>query len=109
MTETADGSITETFSFETHPSLYRHLDLSVDGAVATITIEIQEDEGLKPGYALKLNSYDLGVDIELADAVQRLRFEHPEVSCVVVTSALEGMFSSGANIFMLGVRRMISK
>ena len=102
MTETADGSIAETFSFETHPSLYRHLDLSVDGAVATITIEIQEDEGLKPGYALKLNSYDLGVDIELADAVQRLRFEHPEVSCVVVTSALEGMFSSGANIFMLG-------
>ncbi len=92
----------ETFSFQTHPSRYRHLDLSVDGAVATITFDIQEEQGLKDGYTLKLNSYDLSVDIELADAVQRLRFEHPEVAAVVVTSALDGMFSSGANIFMLG-------
>ena len=91
-----------TFSFQTHPSRYKHLDLSVDGAVATITIDIQEDQGLRDNYTLKLNSYDLSVDIELADAVQRLRFERPEVSAVVVTSALDGMFSSGANIFMLG-------
>jgi benzoyl-CoA-dihydrodiol lyase len=91
-----------TFSFQTHPSRYKHLKLSVDGGVATITFDIQEDQGLRDGYTLKLNSYDLSVDIELADAVQRLRFEHPEVSAVVVTSALDGMFSSGANIFMLG-------
>ncbi len=90
------------FSFETHPSRYRHMALSVDGPVATLTLRIQEDGGLRPGYALKLNSYDLGVDLELADAVTRLRFEHPEVGCVVVTSGIEGIFSSGANIFMLG-------
>ena len=87
-------------SFETHPSRYKHIKLNIDGAIATITLDIQEDEGLFEGYALKLNSYDLSVDIELADAVQRLRFEHPEVACVVITSGIEGMFSSGAN--MLG-------
>jgi len=91
-----------TFSFQTHPSRYKHLVLSVDGPVATITFDVQEDQGLCDGYTLKLNSYDLSVDIELADAVQRLRFEHPEVSAVVITSALDGMFCSGANIFMLG-------
>ena len=89
-------------SFQTHPSAYRHLKLEVEGAVARIKLAIQEDQGLRPGYELKLNSYDLSVDIELADAVTRLRFEHPEVTCVVVTSALEGVFSAGANIFMLG-------
>ena len=89
-------------SFETHPSRYKHLRLSVQGAVARLALDIQENEGLRPGYVLKLNSYDLGVDIELADAISRLRWEHPEVGCVVVTSDKDGIFSSGANIFMLG-------
>jgi benzoyl-CoA-dihydrodiol lyase len=89
-------------SFETHPSRYKHLQLEVKGAVAWLKLNVQENEGLRPGYQLKLNSYDLGVDIELADAVQRLRFEHPEVACVVITSAQAGVFSAGANIFMLG-------
>jgi benzoyl-CoA-dihydrodiol lyase len=88
--------------FETAPERYRHLRLELDGPVARVLLDVKEDEGLRPGYALKLNSYDLGVDIELADAVQRLRFEHPEVGCVVITSAQEGIFSAGANIFMLG-------
>jgi benzoyl-CoA-dihydrodiol lyase len=88
--------------FETHPSRYKHLRLEIDGAVARVLLDVQENEGLKEGYELKLNSYDLSVDIELADVVQRLRFEHPEVSCVVVSSALEGAFCAGANIFMLG-------
>ncbi|MDP7062262.1 MAG: 2,3-epoxybenzoyl-CoA dihydrolase [Planctomycetota bacterium] len=92
----------EVICFETHPDCYKHLKIEVDGPVARILIDIQEHEGLRPGYALKLNSYDLSVDIELADAVQRLRFEHPEVGAVIVTSAQEGVFSSGANIFMLG-------
>ena len=97
-TETAQ----EVIDFETHPDRYKHLKLEVDGPVARILLDIQENEGLRPGYALKLNSYDLSVDIELADAVQRLRFEHPQVGAVVITSAQEGVFSSGANIFMLG-------
>ncbi len=92
----------EPVSFETHPDHYKHLRLEVDGPVAKILLDIQEDGGLRPGYVLKLNSYDLGVDIELADAVQRLRFEHPQVGAVLVTSGQEGVFSSGANIFMLG-------
>ena len=96
------GSQLPDFTFETHPDRYQQIQLEIDGPVAWIKLAIQEDRGLRPGYALKLNSYDLGVDIELADAVQRLRFEHPEVACVVVSSALEGVFSSGANIFMLG-------
>ncbi len=87
---------------ETSPDRYRHLRVRTDGPVAWIELAIQEDGGLRPGYVLKLNSYDLGVDIELCDAVQRLRFEHPEVASVIVTSALAGVFSSGANIFMLG-------
>src|SRR5262245_11153197 len=87
---------------ETHPSRYKHWKLELDGAVATLKLDVQEHQGLRPGYALKLNSYDLGVDIELADAVQRLRFEHPEVRCVVVTSGQANIFSAGANIFMLG-------
>ncbi|MCW8861878.1 MAG: 2,3-epoxybenzoyl-CoA dihydrolase, partial [Rhodospirillales bacterium] len=89
--------------FNTRPDLYRHWKLSVDGRVATLTLDVAEDGGLAPGYALKLNSYDLGVDIELHDAVQRLRFEHPEVAAVIVTSAKERVFCSGANIGMLGL------
>lgn len=89
-------------SFQTSPDRYRHLKLELDGAVAWIKLDIREDAGLLPEvYPLKLNSYDMGVDIELADAVQRLRFEHPEVTCVVITSAQDGIFSAGANIFML--------
>ena len=89
--------------YQTHPSQYRHWKLSFDGAVATLAADFDEDAGLRPGYKLKLNSYDLGVDIELNDAIQRIRFEHPEVRTVVVTSAKEKVFCSGANIFMLGV------
>ncbi|MBO6782719.1 MAG: benzoyl-CoA-dihydrodiol lyase [Alphaproteobacteria bacterium] len=88
-------------AFETHPDRYRHWSLSVDGRVATLTLDVDEAGGLAPGYELKLNSYDLGVDIELYDAVQRLRFEHPEVGAVIVTSAMERVFCAGANIPML--------
>jgi len=89
-------------NFETTPESYKHWKLAVDGAVATLTMDVQEDETLADGYKLKLNSYDLGVDIELADAVQRLRFEHPEVQVVVVTSLKPRIFCAGANIYMLG-------
>jgi len=89
--------------YQTHPSQYRHLKLTFDGPVATLAIDIDEGAGLRPGYKLKLNSYDLGVDIELNDALGRIRFEHPEVRTVVITSAKEKVFCSGANIFMLGV------
>ncbi len=89
-------------TFDTHPDRYVHWRLTIDGAVATLSMDVNEEKGLKPGYRLKLNSYDLGVDIELHDAVQRIRFEHPEVKCVVITSAKERMFCSGANIYMLG-------
>src|ERR1700709_2338848 len=88
-------------SFDAHPGAYRHIALTFEGPVATITLRIAEDGGLVPGYELKLNSYDLGVDIELYDAVQRLRFEHPEVRAVVVTGGLEKVFCAGANIRML--------
>ena len=88
-------------AFETHPDRYRHWQLSVDGRVATLTLDVDEAGGLAPGYELKLNSYDLGVDIELYDAIQRLRFEHPQVAAVVVTSAMERVFCAGANIPML--------
>ncbi|HEY8244192.1 MAG: 2,3-epoxybenzoyl-CoA dihydrolase [Vicinamibacteria bacterium] len=90
-------------TFDAHPDRYRHWKLSVDGEVATLAMSVDEDGGLKPGYKLKLNSYDLGVDIELHDALQRLRFEHPRVRTVVVTSARDRVFCSGANIFMLGL------
>ena len=88
--------------FRTEPARYRHWKLSIDGAVATLAMDVKEDGGLRPGYELKLNSYDLGVDIELYDAVQRLRFEHPEVGAVIVTSGKERVFCAGANIRMLG-------
>jgi len=89
--------------FDTHPRHYRHWKLSFDGPIATLAMSIDEEGGLRPGYKLKLNSYDLGVDIELHDALQRIRFEHPEVRSVVVTSAKDRIFCSGANIFMLGL------
>ncbi len=89
--------------FRTHPDRYRHWKLSIDGRVATLAMDVQEDGGLKSGYSLKLNSYDLGVDIELHDAIQRLRFEHPEVGAVVITSAKDNVFCAGANITMLGL------
>jgi benzoyl-CoA-dihydrodiol lyase len=89
--------------YRTAPSQYRHWKLAFDGAVATLSIDIDEDGGIRPGYKLKLNSYDLGVDIELHDALNRVRFEHPEVRTVVVTSGKDRVFCSGANIFMLGV------
>jgi benzoyl-CoA-dihydrodiol lyase len=88
--------------FETHPDRYRHWELTFDGPIARLSMNVKEDGGLRPGYPLKLNSYDLGVDIELADAIQRLRFEHPEVRCVVVSSTRDRVFCSGANIYMLG-------
>lgn len=89
--------------FSTHPDKYRHWKLTIEGSVATLAMDVQEDGGLASGYALKLNSYDLGVDIELYDAVQRLRFEHPEVGAVALTSSKDRVFCSGANITMLGL------
>jgi benzoyl-CoA-dihydrodiol lyase len=90
-------------NFQTDPSRYRHWRLSFAGPVATLTMDVNEEAGIRPGYRLKLNSYDLGVDIELYDALQRIRFEHPEVRSVVLTSGKERIFCSGANIFMLGL------
>ena len=87
--------------FERSPDGYRHWRLTFDGPVATLAMDVQEDGGLRPDYRLKLNSYDLGVDIELADAIQRIRFEHPEIRTVVITSLKERVFCAGANIFML--------
>jgi benzoyl-CoA-dihydrodiol lyase len=88
--------------FRTAPDRYRHWKLAVDGRVATLTMDVAEDGGIRPGYELKLNSYDLGVDIELYDVIQRLRFEHPEVGAVIVRSGKERIFCAGANIRMLG-------
>jgi benzoyl-CoA-dihydrodiol lyase len=89
-------------TFETEPARYRHWRLAVEGEIATLVLDVAEDAGIKPGYKLKLNSYDLGVDIELHDALNRIRFEHPTVKCVVLTSGKERMFCAGANIYMLG-------
>jgi len=89
-------------NFQTSPDNYKHWRLQIDGAVATLSMDVQEDQTLAEGYKLKLNSYDLGVDIELADAIQRLRFEHPEVRAVVITSLKPRIFCAGANIYMLG-------
>jgi benzoyl-CoA-dihydrodiol lyase len=93
---------TAPIRFDTQPSQYKHWRLSFDGAIARLVMDVVEDAPMRPGYALKLNSYDLGVDIELADAIQRLRFEHPEVKSVVVTSGQARIFCAGANIYMLG-------
>ncbi|WP_296334835.1 2,3-epoxybenzoyl-CoA dihydrolase [Reyranella sp.] len=94
---------TAIIDFRTRPELYRHWKLALENGVAYLTMDVNEDGGLKPGYKLKLNSYDLGVDIELADAVQRLRFEHPEIGAVVIRSQRDRVFCSGANINMLGL------
>jgi benzoyl-CoA-dihydrodiol lyase len=96
------SDVTAPVDFRTDPSRYRHWRLAVDGRIATLAMDVKEDGGLRPGYELKLNSYDLGVDIELYDAVQRLRFEHPEVGSVILVSAKERVFCAGANIRMLG-------
>src|SRR6476620_6981139 len=88
-------------SFNTAPDRYNHWKLTFDGAIATLSMDVREDAGLSPDYKVKLNSYDLGVDIELADAIQRLRFEHPEVRTVIITSLKERIFCAGANIMML--------
>ncbi len=97
-----DSGEREQVDFRTDPSRYRHWRLRVDGRVATLAMDVREDGGLRPGYELKLNSYDLGVDVELYDAIQRLRFEHPEVGAVILTSGKERIFCAGANIRMLG-------
>ena len=93
----------DAVNFQTDPSRYKHWRLSFDAPVATLTMDVAEDGGLRPGYKLKLNSYDLGVDIELHDALQRIRFEHPEIRSVIITSAKNRIFCSGANIYMLGL------
>ncbi len=98
----ADGGDQVQVDFRTEPGRYKHWRLRVEGRVATLAMDVREDGGLRPGYELKLNSYDLGVDVELYDAVQRLRFEHPEVGAVILTSAKERVFCAGANIRMLG-------
>jgi benzoyl-CoA-dihydrodiol lyase len=92
----------QAINFETSPSEYHHWKLSFDGAIAALTMDVAEDQTLGEGYQLKLNSYDLGVDLELADAVQRLRFEHPEIRVVIITSLKPRIFCAGANIYMLG-------
>jgi len=89
--------------YQTEPSKYKHWRVTYDAPVATLTMDVNEDGGLRPGYKLKLNSYDLGVDIELHDALQRIRFEHPEIRSVVISSAKNRIFCSGANIYMLGL------
>ncbi|HEY7389424.1 MAG TPA: 2,3-epoxybenzoyl-CoA dihydrolase [Bryobacteraceae bacterium] len=99
-----DAALASDFiDFQTTPSQYRHWKISIEGRVATLAMDVQEDGGIRPGYKLKLNSYDLGVDIELRDALERIRFEHPEVASVIITSAKPRVFCSGANIYMLGL------
>ncbi len=96
-------TLSNRIDYQTEPSQYKHWKLNFEGPVATLLADFDENAGLRPGYKLKLNSYDLGVDIELSDAINRIRFEHPEICTVVLTSAREKVFCSGANIFMLGV------
>ena len=99
--QASESAATKRVDFRTSPEKYRHWAMSFDGPVATLTLKVDEQGGIVPGYELKMNSYDLGVDIELYDAVQRLRFEHPEVKAVVVTGGMDRMFCAGANIRML--------
>src|SRR3989442_13366250 len=96
-------------NFQTSPDQYKHWKLSFDGPVARLSMDVQEDETLADGYKLKLNSYDLAVDIELADAIQRIRFEHPETRAVVITSVKDRVFCAGANIFMLAAAAHAAK
>jgi benzoyl-CoA-dihydrodiol lyase len=109
MTEPAATEAEAPVDYRTDPSRYRHWKLGIDGDVATLTMDVDEGGGLRPGYRLKLNSYDLGVDIELHDALQRIRFEHPAVKVVVLTSAKSRVFSAGANIYMLAQSSHASK
>jgi len=102
MAEHAPGAAPPPVRFETHPSRYHHIKVSYDGPIARLALDVNEDHPLRPGYVLKQNSYDLGVDVELCDVVQRMRFEHPEVRAVVVTSGQAKVFCAGANIYMLG-------
>ncbi len=106
---TVDGAVgqdvaarAEWVDFQTEPSRYKHWRVAYDGPVANLTMDVAGDGGIRPGYKLKLNSYDLGVDIELHDVLQRIRFEHPEIRAVMITSAKPRVFCSGANIYMLG-------
>ena len=101
MSESAATEEQAPVDFQTDPSHYRHWKLDINEPVATLTLDVDEGGGLRPGYRLKLNSYDLGVDIELHDALQRIRFEYPRVRVVVLTSAKSRVFSAGANIYML--------
>src|SRR5438093_12922262 len=101
MSEAAATPAEAPVDFRTDPSRYRHWKLEVDAAVATRSRDVDETGGVRPGYKLKLNSYDLGVDIELHDVLQRIRFDHPQVACVIITSAKDRMFCAGANIYML--------
>ncbi|WP_431126053.1 2,3-epoxybenzoyl-CoA dihydrolase [Variovorax paradoxus] len=103
MTETTTLQAPPRVDYRIEPAQYKHWKLSFEGSVARLVLDIAEDGGIRPGYKLKLNSYDLGVDIELNDALNRVRFEHPEVRSVIVTSGKDRIFCSGANIFMLGV------
>ena len=103
MAQTTASVALEPVRFQTHPDRYRHWKLEIDGGFATLWMDVQEDLPLRHGYVLKLNSYDLGVDIELADAVERIRFEHPEVKTVILKSSKDRIFCSGANIHMLGM------
>jgi benzoyl-CoA-dihydrodiol lyase len=98
-----DSIVSDFVDFQMAPERYRHWKLWVEGRLAILTMDVQEDGGIRPGYKLKLNSYDLGVDIELHDALQRIRFEHPEVASVILTGAKPRVFCSGANIYMLGL------
>ena len=101
-TDVPNTATRELVLFSPESRDFRHWKLSIDGRIATLAMNVDEDGGLRPGYKLKLNSYDLGVDIELHNALQRIHFEHPEVACVIITSAKERMFCAGANIYMLG-------
>ena len=103
MDATPEMIVNPAVDYRTHPERYQHWHLQFDGTTATLALDVNEDGGLRPGYKLKLNSYDLGVDIELHDAIQRIRFEHPETRVVVITSAKPRVFCSGANIYMLGL------
>ena len=109
MSESAATETEAPVDYRTDPSRYRHWKLDVDGTVATLSLDVDEGGGLRPGYRLKLNSYDLGVDIELSDALQRIRFEHPRVRVVVLSSAKSRIFSAGANIYMLAQSSHASK
>jgi benzoyl-CoA-dihydrodiol lyase len=102
MEHASSATTSAPIRFESHPSRYIHWGLEIEPPLARLVMDVEEEKAQRPGYPLKLNSYDLGVDIELADAIQRLRFEHPEVRAVVVTSGKDRVFCSGANIYMLG-------